>query len=317
MGYWGWRPLVCGLVISTWVAGCNIVTDHTAPSAAPSAYPRVTLTVGRLPTARVSTAPTRAAPPAITSEAGAASSPTPQQYTVQPGESWSEIAERFDIEIEALQSANRAITTLTPGQALTIPTPTPLPLLVQPPTCYETPPGSLICLGSVDNPLTFPVESVALEVRLIQDDGSIAHRARSTVEQSSIPSGSFAPYQATFEASSGDYARADAILISATRGAEDRFVLLLVQDVTGEALDGQIIVSATIYNPGPQNAEILRAFVTLLDSAQRVTGYRVFTFDEAEPLAAGAQMPMRLELTPPVPDAAPEYALYVEARPVE
>ena len=28
MGYWGWRPLVFGLFISTWVVGCNIVTDN-------------------------------------------------------------------------------------------------------------------------------------------------------------------------------------------------------------------------------------------------------------------------------------------------
>ncbi len=32
MGYWGWRPLIFGIVISTWVVGCNIVPDTTSPS---------------------------------------------------------------------------------------------------------------------------------------------------------------------------------------------------------------------------------------------------------------------------------------------
>jgi LysM repeat protein len=276
------------------------------------------LTVGRLPTARVPTAPTRTTPTAvITAETSPASDVTPDRYTVQSGESWAEIAERFTVGVEALQNANSTITTLTPGQTLLIPVPTPFPLLVQPPTCYETRPGSLLCLGRVDNPLTFPVESVTLEVRLVQDDGSVFQSERSTIEQVSIPSGSFAPYQATFEAHSGDFASADARLISATQGAEDRFVLLLVQDVKGALLDGRILVNATIYNPGPQNAEILRVFVTLLDSAERVIGYRVVNFDGGITLDTGAHLPLSMELTPQAFDTAPDYALYVEARPVE
>lgn len=58
MGYWGWRPLILGLFMSTWVAGCNIVTEHAAPSTLPTTYPSVTLTVGRLASPRA--APTRA-----------------------------------------------------------------------------------------------------------------------------------------------------------------------------------------------------------------------------------------------------------------
>ena len=60
MGYWGWRPLVFGIFISAWVVGCNVIPDTASPSLAPSNYPDVTLTVGRLPTSRVGAAPTRA-----------------------------------------------------------------------------------------------------------------------------------------------------------------------------------------------------------------------------------------------------------------
>ncbi|MEO8397230.1 MAG: hypothetical protein ABI700_29815 [Chloroflexota bacterium] len=271
MGYWGWRPLVFGLFISTWVVGCNIVTDNNAPSAAPSAYPRVTLTVGRLPTAQVSAAPTRAAPT--------------RMLTPQPSESVSPVPS--------------------------------LQLLVQPPTCYETHPGNLLCLGQVENPFPFPVEHVALEVRLLQADGSVYRSERSTLEQTAIQSNSFAPYQAAFEADETEFATADADLVSAETGVQDRFVMLLIEDVKGQAIDGQRVVSAVIYNPGPQNAELLRAFVTLLDNLGRVIGYRVVTFDSGTILPAGAHMPLEIEVTPQISDATPDYILYVEARALE
>ncbi len=68
MGYWGWRPLILGLFMSTWVAGCNVVTDHASPSTLPTTYPSVTLTIGRLASPRA--APTRAAVTTVISPAG-------------------------------------------------------------------------------------------------------------------------------------------------------------------------------------------------------------------------------------------------------
>ena len=310
MGYWGWRPLVLGLFISTWVAGCNIVADNTSPSASPNVYADVTLTVGRISSVRASPAPTRAAPTPVPTPSPA----SPATYVVQPGDTLDGIADQFGISADALQSANGDLATLVPGQPLVIPT--ALPLVVEPPTCYETHPGGLLCLGRVDNPLDFPVESVTVEVRLRQADGSILVSERSTVEQISIPAGSFAPYQATFAVDADQFASADASLIGAVRGSADRFVVLLIQDVQGETVDGRLVVSALLYNPGPQNAEIVRAFLTLLDNLGRVIGYRVLTFDAGVILDAGGHLPLSIDLTPQVIDATPQYALYVEAHAV-
>lgn len=312
MGYWGWRPLMFGVFISAWVVGCNIVTDNTAPSAAPSAAPLVTLTVGRLPTARVSAAPTRAAPsPQPPREA---SSPTPHEYVVQPGDTLAGVAAHFSISVIALLSVNPGAATLTPGQTLLIPA--PLALRVHAPTCYENRPGSLLCLGRVENPLDIPVENVAVEVRLLRADDSLVTSQRATVEQISIPAGSFAPYQATFSADEDDFTRADAALISAMSGDLQRFVLLVVEDVEGEVsrADGRVVVRAVIHNPGTQNAELMRVFVTMLDSLGQVVGYRVVPFDAGMILDAGANLPLEIELTPQVIDVTPEYTLYVEAR---
>ncbi|MEP7292968.1 MAG: LysM domain-containing protein, partial [Chloroflexota bacterium] len=293
MGYWGWRPLICGVFISTWVVGCNIVTDYTAPSAAPSGYPDVTLTVGRLPTAQVSSAPTRGAPTRISSpQPNVQLSPTAVHYVVLPGDTLGTIAERFRLSIEALVSANDGVMTLTPGAILLIPTPTALQLNVQPPTCYETSPTHLLCLGRVDNPLDYSVENVTVEVSLTQADGLTEQTKRTTVEQMIIPAGSFAPYQASFSGSSSEIASVNARLNSATRSSENP-TLLLIEDVEGELLDGRVVVSAVIYNPGEENTEILRVFVTLLDGLDRVIGYRVLTFERQVVLSAGENFPMR------------------------
>ena len=82
----------------------------------------------------------------------------------------------------------------------------------------------------------------------------------------------------------------------------------------GKPATGAPIVSAVIYNPGPQNAELLRAFVTLLDNLGRVIGYRVVTFDAGTILEAGAQMPLEIEVTPQISDGRRITALRRSAR---
>jgi hypothetical protein len=230
------------------------------------------------------------------------------------GDTLAQIAEQFDISLEALRHANTDLTTLIPGAALLIPAPTPLPLLIRPPTCSETRPGVLLCLGRVDNPLDFPVEQVAVVVRLLDLDGSVYKSVRSTIEQTSIPSGGFAPYQAQFSADWNGFAGVDAHLVSAAQGSPDQFVPLLIEDVQGEQIDGRMILSAEIENQGEQDAELLRAVVTFADPFGQVIGYRVVVFETGLVLAMGARQPLRLELAPPPANLTPEYALYVEAR---
>ena len=84
-----------------------------------------------------------------------------------------------------------------------------------------------------------------------------------------------------------------------------------------ESLDGRTLISATLINPGGQPAELQRAFVTLIDGAGSVTGYRVVSFERGVILAAGEQFPLRVELTPQADADHPDLLLTVEARVVE
>ena len=321
MGYWGWRPLVLGIFISAWVVGCSVVPDTASPSLAPSNYPEVTLTVGRLPTSNVSAAPTRTLSiPVRTDEPAGAMNPNasqPQTYVVRPGDTLAEIAAQFGVSATAIRRENADLSTLTPGQTLIIPVSIPLLLLIYPPTCYGTRPDNLICLGIVENPLDYPVEGVAVDVRLLRADGEVYLDERSSVEQTSIPAGGSAAYQALFPAERGDYARADAEVIDGLRGIEGRFVKLEIEAATVELLDGRTLISATLINPNARPAELQRAFVTLIDGTGRVTGYRIVSFQSGVILAAGARFPLRVELTPQADVENPEVLLTVEASVVE
>lgn len=310
MGYWGWRPLLCGVFISAWVVGCDIVPD-TTPSAAPSSYPSVTLTVGRLPTIGLSPPPTQAVTARVTAEPSASATPAPTDYLMQPGDTLDAVAARFHLSVDTLRDANASLTTFEPGTRLLIPSPTPLPLQILAPNCYETHPGSLLCLGRVDNPLDFAVERVTVEVSLSQPDGTTALR-RASVEQMLIPAGSFAPYQASFDGNvSGSV---NARMVSAAYSAQS-VPEVLVEDVEGDVQDGRVLISAIITNPDAHEVELLRAFITLLDGTGRVIGYRVLVFEVGTVLASGEDYPLHVEMTPQVSDVQPEYSVYVEARP--
>lgn len=272
MGYWGWRPLILGLFISTWVVGCNVVSDHASPSTSPSPYPSVTLTIGRLASPRA--APTRVAMTPI--------------RTTSPDD---------------------------PAGSLTA-----HPLVLDVPTCYETPGSTLLCLGMITNPLDYPVESVVVEVQLA------TQIVQSLVEQRVIPPGGVAPYGAVLDArgsTSSDSVLPAARLIAALPAVDPRWITLDTEAVElAAAADGRIIITAEVVNSGNTPAEAVRAVVTLLDEDERVIGYRVLTFGgdssagSGVPLNARERFPLRVIVTPQfeVDMERVQYHLYIEGR---
>ncbi len=81
MGYWGWRPLFCGVFFSVWVASCSVVAETTDGITPPTAFPSVTLTVGRIvPFSTASPTQIAAARPDTT-----LSAPQPSCYTNRAG----------------------------------------------------------------------------------------------------------------------------------------------------------------------------------------------------------------------------------------
>ena len=95
----------------------------------------------RKPSVAPTLAPTRPMPTVTATSIEPTPSPTPMIHIVQPGDSMSAIAVKYDVPIEAIAKANDIVDTnvIQVGQKLIIPGPTPTPGPTMPPTPTPTP----------------------------------------------------------------------------------------------------------------------------------------------------------------------------------
>jgi LysM repeat protein len=325
VGYWGWRPLIFALCISVLIVGCSITTD-SAPTQSPTDLPRVTLTL-RLPSSSTPiTTPTRPIITTLQPSPTPEASSTPFIQVAQSGDTLLGIAIQYGVDLNALREANGNLDprSLQIGQQLIIPdasnpsiaaqaTPTPLALPVDPPTCYETPTLSLLCLGQVANTLDHPVERAVVTIQLYRADGAVLLEKTTSVEQTIIPAGQSAPYRVLFPTGWQGYGGIAVVLRSAAsaQGVDERFIAPVIENELGVLENDHYIVSATLRNADLQSAEALRIIVTLFGESQQVVGYRVMQLES--PLQAGASLPIRVAVAPQVASEVLTHTLYVEA----
>jgi hypothetical protein len=180
------------------------------------------------------------------------------------------------------------------------------------PVCYAAR-GGLMCLGSVHNPLETASERVSVLVRLLSSDGTVLAEQAVAIEQRLLPAGNTAPYRVQFAAITSDY-HPTAALLSADIApeVESRFVTLEVRGENVTIEEGRYIVSATLYNPGPQSAFAVRATLTVWAGDGQVLGYRVMQVRDT--VAAGEEFPLHIEVMPQEADSAATHTLYIEAQ---
>jgi hypothetical protein len=257
----------------------------------------------------------------------AQSSPTPIVYIVQSGDTFGDLALRYGVDLGALTDANSSLDprALQPGQQVIIPAPTsgsatptstPPTLKLAPPTCYETPINHVLCLGAVENTLDHPIEQVKLVTQILGADGSVIAAQPVDVEQSVIGVGMSAPYRAEFNVPINEVAGAEAQLQRAdtTLNVNQRYMALDAQQQESSSDNGRTVVTATLHNSTETSAQDIRLIATLRNGDGAVIGYRVM--DVPDTLAAGDNLPIRVEVVAQVAEAKPNVTLYVEARPV-
>jgi hypothetical protein len=98
-------------------------------------------------------------------------------------------------------SAYTATPLIPPDGASMIISPSPIALYlnVTGPTCYETPIGSLVCLGQVYNMLDSPVEQVTVGVQLLARDGTPLTTGEALLARWLLPAGAAGPYRVLFD----------------------------------------------------------------------------------------------------------------------
>jgi LysM repeat protein len=239
--------------------------------------------------------------------------PTPIIHEVQAGETLGAIAEQYGVSVQALQAANGIENPLLLqiGQDLVIPigeggevevpslllpTPTPLPFSIRGVSFFETPVGSLWCLGEVVNTTAVTLTNALVKVTLFDSTGSPVAEGDAFAAADIIPPTARAPFGILFIAPPPDFASHQVtILRGEAAGAQSAgYLSLAVVEAEGSPSGGQFEVTGTVRNGDPRRvASRAIVVITTYDAQGQVTGFRQHEV-EGGALAPGEAAPFRV-----------------------
>jgi hypothetical protein len=170
--------------------------------------------------------------------------------------------------------------------------------------CYETPVGSLACLGQVRNTSDEPFSDVRVEVQLLSREGRLLAAQDVPVSRWMIPAGTAGPYRVLFERVPDGYASAypfikDGQVVPAR---EDRYALLTLQTISGQFVLDQYEITLSIANKHPAAVEQIALTMTLLDDYRQVTGFRRLYLAPGRQLQPGESLALTLKVIPQGPN---------------
>jgi len=243
--------------------------------------------------------------------------PTPIVHIVEAGETLGGIAATYGVSAEALQAANGIENPLLlqVGQELIIPTgeevvsaepvlllptPTPLPFGWGGIGFYETPVGSLWCLGEIVNTSSYTLASMQVQVTLFDAAGTPLITGDAFAAADILPPAARAPFGILFLSPPANFASHDLTILRGelASGFPQTYVPLDVEEVEGAPSGPQFEVSGTVRNSDAERAATgASVVVTTYDGDGRVTGFRQQTIDVGAELAPGAAVPFHLLLT--------------------
>jgi hypothetical protein len=166
--------------------------------------------------------------------------------------------------------------------------------------CYETPVGSLLCMGQIHNRATVPVDRVHVEVQLLAQDGTPLVTREITLAQNWIPAGGSGPYRVLFETIPNGYAGVYAYVkggeIAYT--AQYLYANLVTRQIGGTFTNGQYQVTLSICNYSTVPVTDINVLVTLLDADHQVTGFRQMALGNEHLLAPGESISLTIKVIP-------------------
>ena len=186
----------------------------------------------------------------------------------------------------------------TPG--LLLPTPTPLPFSVRGVSFYETPVGSLWCLGEIVNTTEFALANVQIHVTLFDAAGEPLAEADADADADLIPPGERSPFGILFTDPPSDWVNPQVTIVRGQEAAAlaDSYVPIAVTEVEGQPSESQFRASGTVRNTSEEQvAGEVSVIVTTYNAEGAVTGFRHGTAEGGEALAPGATAPFSLLVT--------------------
>ena len=240
------------------------------------------------------------------------STPTPVIHKVQAGDTLIGIAKQYGVSAEAIQEANAILNPqlLQINQELVIPTgghnpagpptstPPPLAFEVKSLGFYETPAGSLWCLGEVENHSGRVLERVQVEVSLQDEVGKLLATESAFIASDIVPQGDKAPFAILFANPPASFAKYQALPLSgeAVTYMGNRYWDLTIAEQQGEPEEHYFAVTGLVENIGQADAETVTLLVTAYDAQGRVTGFRQAELEDTP--AQGQSSPFQVNLLP-------------------
>ncbi|MCS7177812.1 MAG: LysM peptidoglycan-binding domain-containing protein [Anaerolineae bacterium] len=300
----------CAVLLALVATGCGSVITPPATETPPSPFPTLTSpppSVSPVPGASgelVGPSPT----PTIT--------PTPIIYVVREGDTLSGIAATYGVSVEALQRINNIQNPLflRPGQTLIIPTgreeamaptellptPTPMPFGIRGVGFYETPVGSLHCLGEVVNTTAEVLTNVQVRVTLFDASGNALIGGNVFAAVDLLPPAARAPFSLLFTAPPPNFVSHQVVALRGEAAGElaARYVPMAIEEVTGTPYGPHFEISGAVRNRDPERiAATVIVVATTYDETGLVTGFRQQRVDVGNGLAPGAAVPFQMRFT--------------------
>jgi len=180
---------------------------------------------------------------------------------------------------------------------LLLPTPSPLPFGVRGVAFYETPVGSLWCLGEIVNTTDVTLANVQVRVALLDADGNQAAEADAFAAADLIPPGGRSPFSILFTSPPEVWANPQVAIVrgEAAGSLADSYVPMMVVEATGQSSGPQFQVSGVVRNESAERtAGSVTVIVTTYDGQGAVTGTRQAQLELGDALAPGTTAPFTL-----------------------
>ncbi|MFH1183463.1 MAG: LysM peptidoglycan-binding domain-containing protein [Chloroflexota bacterium] len=283
-------------------AACTPVSAVTTP-AAPSLRPYATITPS----------PTSGLPAGlIVSAETPLPSPTPSQYTIQSGDTLSQIAERFRITLDALLLANPDMdpNALRVGETLRIPgspadrageaTPTPVPFPVRQIACHPTASGAIWCFVLIHNDTPDIIENVTAQVTLVDSAGAALDSKTALLPLDVLLPGASMPLSVLFPPPIPLDAQPRVQFLTAIRlfPGDQRYLPAAVRNnVTEVSWSGRSAeLRGEVFLPdGSAGASVVWLAAVAYDGSGNVVGWR--RWENSSGLAAGSSLPFALTVS--------------------
>jgi LysM repeat protein len=281
------------------------------------------------PYSTITPSPPGAGPTGLVAAETPLPSPTPYTYTVQVGDTLSEIAERFTVSLDDLQAANPEVSanSMSVGQVLKIPsdpanpagepTPTAVPFAVRQIECYPSAARGMWCFVLVHNDFSDFMENVSAQVTLVDSTGALLATQTALLPLNILPPHSSLPLTVFFAPDLPADAQPQVQILTAIRLLPDdaRYLPAATQNVLVQVdwsgrsaqVSGQVVLPAE-----SKAAAQIWVAAAAYDETGRIVGVR--RWDWTGGLQPGTGLPFALTVAS-LAGEIERVELAVEARP--